>query len=110
MIIDFENLQTQTFPQFKGGEGEYRVKAFTAPDGNKMMYGCLAPQASIGMHTHTDSCEIIYALQGCGTVRTPQGDELLPAGGFHYCPKGASHSLCNTGTEPLIFFAAVPNQ
>ena len=27
----------------------------------------------------------------------------------HYCPQGRSHSVVNTGTEPLVILGIVPN-
>ena len=27
----------------------------------------------------------------------------------HYCPRGHSHSVVNTGTEPLVILGIVPN-
>lgn len=35
-------------------------------------------------------------------------EEILISGVCHYCPKGSSHSIINTGTEDLILFTVVP--
>lgn len=108
MIIDFPNMQEEAKPNFKGGEKEYNVK-MTDIGPNKFMRGRLVPGASIGFHTHTENQEIIYALEGEGTVVDENGCtvEVLEPGQAHYCAKGASHSLVNKSDKDLIFFAVV---
>lgn len=110
MLIDFNNMEEKAIPNFKGGEKQYDVKMFDH-EANKIMHGRLVPGASIGYHTHVDNCEIIYILSGHGTCigDKEKGEEAIPVnpGEAHYCPKGFSHSLVNTGDEDLIFFAVV---
>ena len=106
MKINFENMETQVLPKFKGGEGDFLVKMFTDGVG-KIMRGTLEPGASIGYHKHTDNCEIIYILSGSGKCRYENSEETLAAGDCHYCLAGRSHSLINNGVENLEFFAVV---
>ena len=108
MIIDFLNMTEDAKPNFKGGEKEYNVKMFNT-DGNKIMRGRLVPGASIGFHTHTEDQEVIYILEGEGSLVDAEGnvlDKVLP-GQATLCPKGESHSLANRSDEDLIFFAVV---
>ena len=101
MIIDFPNTPEQRLPNFKGGEKEYIARMFF--DGqNRIMYGRLEPGASIGLHTHETSSEIMYFLA--------DGEERVAAGQCHYCPKGHTHSLVNDSDADLVFFAVVPEQ
>ena len=109
MKIQFEQLEEQHLPGFKGGEGELLLRSYS-DSRNKIMKGRLAPGASIGMHTHTGNSEIIYILSGTGKALYDGETERLLPGQCHYCPKGHSHSLINDGTEELRFFAAVPEQ
>ena len=109
MFIDFEKIDTEKFKNFKGGEKEASVKMFS--DGkNKILKLWLLPGASIGMHTHVTSSEIIYILEGKGKMLTKDGEEILNAGDCHYLPKGESHSLLNIGDSDLVIFAVVPEQ
>ncbi len=136
MIIDFKNMDVTVLPNFKGGEKEFAANMFF--DGtNRIFKGTLVPGASIGMHTHDDSCEVIFILEGSGTVAecgptlqgaqadyqqegpapsgeaVPQEETVKPvsAGDCLYCPKGHSHSLRNTAAEgDLVFYAVVPKQ
>lgn len=109
MIIDFNRMEATDIPNFKGGEKEFNVKMFW--DGtNRIMKGKLVPGASIGEHTHEENCEILFVLEGEGTIIEDGVASPLVKGECTYCPKGHTHSLINTGSEDLIFFAAVPNQ
>ncbi len=108
MKIDYSTMEEKALPNFKGGEKEYNVQMFTDST-NKIMHGRLVPGASIGFHTHTEDQEVIYILEGNGTVINGEGRENDAAnpGDALYCPKGESHSLVNTGDKDLIFFAVV---
>lgn len=109
MRIDFSTIPETVLPQFKGGEKEMRAHMFK--DGqNLIMRASLCPGASIGLHCHDSSSEIIYILSGSGKVLFEGSYESLGPGACHYCPKGCSHSLINSGSEDLVFFAVVPQQ
>ena len=109
-------MDLSVLPQFKGGEKELRANMFF--DGtNRAFRGTLVPGATIGMHTHEDSCEMIFILSGSGSIveTTPGTDQVtvqpVSAGDCLYCPKGHSHSLQNLdGSEDLVFYAAVAMQ
>lgn len=109
MKINFEEIEKHILPHFKGGNLFYEANIYD--DGiNKIMRGKLVPGASIGMHTHDDSSEIIFITQGNGIVASPDGEENLKAGDCHYCAKGHAHSLINNGDVDLCFLAIVPKQ
>ena len=109
MVIDFKELQEVRIPQFYGGEKETAARMF-ADEKGKIMVGRLEPGASIGVHTHTTSSEIIYVLSGEGKAFFDGAWEAVGSGQCHYCPKGHTHGLNNDGGEDLVFFAAVPEQ
>ena len=67
-MINFNKIPEKLMPNFKGGDGITVANMFV-DDKNKSMRLTLAPGASIGMHCHEDSCEVIYVLEGEGTVR-----------------------------------------
>mgnify|MGYP002276220802 FL=1 len=109
MRIDFDTMETTVIPHFRGGEKEVSSEMFIDAD-NKIMRGRLIPGASIGLHTHETSSEIIYILSGTGKALCDGAYEELSAGRCHYCPKGHTHSLINDGDADLTFFAVVPEQ
>lgn len=116
MIIDFNKMDLSVLPNFKGGDKEFKANMFF--DGiNRIFKGILEPGASIGVHTHDDSCEVIFILEGNGTILEKEPDSSIEienpvsSGDCLYCPKGHTHSLRNTSAEgDLIFYAVVPKQ
>lgn len=106
MTIDFNKINENINYQFKGGNLAAHMRVFD--DGaNKIMKIRLEPGASIGVHTHTDNCEIIYCIAGHGMALCDGTEENIEPGQVHYCPKGSSHTLRNDGNEELIIFAVV---
>ena len=109
MKINFNELEFEKKDNFNGGNLYYLVKTYN--DGlNKIMMGKLIPGASIGLHTHTDSSEIIYVLSGSGKNICDGIEERLNPGDTHYCKKSSNHTFINDGNEDLIFLAIVPKQ
>lgn len=108
MKIDFNKVTSSKIDHFKGGEKHLEAKMIV-DDLNKIMKGTLIEGASIGMHTHEDSSEIIFITSGKAKTITDGVVEYLEAGDCHYCKKGSTHTLINVGDEPLQFLAVVPN-
>ena len=114
MKIRFDEMEVTVLPQFKGGEKEFAANMFF--DGaTRIFKGWLIPGATIGMHTHEDSSEVIFILEGSGVIveKEPgaESETVKPvsAGDCLYCPKGHSHSLQNTSEDGnLVFYAVVP--
>ena len=76
MIIKLDEIPVSHLPEFKGGQKEFAAHMFF--DGtNRIFKGCLIPGASIGMHTHQDSCEVIFILSGNGLIneKGPEDNE-----------------------------------
>lgn len=109
MYWTMKELPATEMPNFYGGEKALQAHMFM-DDRNRILLGKLEPGASIGMHTHETSSEIIYFLSGSGKVICDGEETAVSAGGCHYCPKGSSHTLINCGEEDLVFFAVVPQQ
>lgn len=100
MIVDFKQVTETVIPHFQGGALSFAVRVVNDSQ--------LAPGASIGIHMHTDTCEIAYVISGTGTSEYGGAVEELRSGSVSYCPQGQAHSMTNTGDEDLIFFAVVP--
>ena len=64
--------------------------------------------ASIGLHTHSGNCEIVYVLSGSGQCIDDGAEYPISAGVCHYCPEGHTHSIRNTGGEPLELLGVLP--
>ncbi len=109
MIIDFESIPLTVVPHMRDGEKEVHLRKYQ-DELSKIMRGKLIPGATIGMHVHETSSEVIYILSGTGKVLY-EGEYLpLQAGTTHYCPKGKGHSLINDSDGDLEFLAIIPEQ
>ena len=64
--------------------------------------------SSIGLHTHTGNCEIIYVLSGSGRCIDDDAEYPITAGMCHYCPEGHTHSIVNTGETELKLLGVLP--
>lgn len=109
MKIDFNDIEEKLIPNFKGGEKETGTRMFS-DSLNKILKGRLTPGASIGLHTHDTSSEIMFITKGQGYVIYDGGRIDLKSGDVHYCPKGHSHTLINDSEGDLEFSAVVPQQ
>lgn len=103
------NFEKKLLPNFNGGAGVFEADMFT-DELNKILKGRLVPGASIGLHCHETSSEIIYVLSGNGKMILDGEESRLKAGDTHYCKKGQSHTFINDTNEDIIFFAVVPQQ
>lgn len=107
MLIDFRSMETTVIANMRGGEKEVAAQMYTDAQ-NKIMRGVLIPGATIGLHTHETSSEVIYILSGTGKILYDGESELLSPGACHYCPQGHTHSLINDSNADLCFLAVVP--
>jgi quercetin dioxygenase-like cupin family protein len=107
--MKFETVEEKVLEHFKGGEGALKTRMIV-DETVRFMRGKLEPGSSIGMHEHSDSCEVLYVISGVGTAIMDGVEETVCAGEYHYCPKGHAHTLINRGVEDLIFFAVIPQQ
>lgn len=106
MIIDFDSIKEEKYPQFKGGDKELMAKMYF--DGQtRVMKGRLIPGASIGLHTHSDNCEVLFLTKGNAHVLYDGQTIELHEGQCHYCPSGHSHSLINNSDSAIEFTAVV---
>ncbi|MCQ2070287.1 MAG: cupin domain-containing protein [archaeon] len=106
MFADLLNAPESVKPNFKGGEGEFLSRAVMI-GGAKFLRGVVPVGSSIGMHAHTDDCEVMFFVSGEGIMVMDGKEEKVHEGVCNYCPKGSSHSVVNTGDADLVFYAAV---
>jgi len=67
----------------------------------------LNPGCSIGYHQHDSETEYFFILSGNGTVNDDGKEILVNQGDSIITGNGASHSIKNTGSVPLIFHAVI---
>lgn len=109
MIIDFDKIDEVINENYYNGKKAMRGKIYN--DGrNKFGKVKLIPGASIGLHTHKGSCEVIYILGGKGKFIYDGEEGILEEGMVHYCPEGKSHSIVNNSDKDLDLFVVIPEQ
>lgn len=97
----------------RGGNGETEMrKILTGADemygkGRMFNHMVLAPGNTIGEHAHSGDNEIFYFLKGTGEYNDNGKTVTVSAGDTVVCNDGETHSLKNTGAEPLEFIALI---
>jgi len=109
MMLDFNAIPETVVPAFKGGTGEAVIHKFNDPGMGNIVHITLMPGCSIGVHTHQGNCEVVYIISGSGKCIDDGVATPVTAGCVNYCPEGHSHSILNTGTEPLVLFGVLPD-
>ena len=104
MKIEIEKSEKKEIKEFKGGQGELLLRKFE-DETCKIMRSTLTVGSTIGLHTHTDDCEILYMLSGEGYAICDGKKEELSKGVVHYCPKNSEHTVINTGDTNLEMYA-----
>ncbi len=110
MIIRPQDIEFSNLENFKGGERHLEARMYSDGTNRILTRARLIPGASIGMHTHDDSCEVIFILEGRGSILEDGMKKAVEAGDCLYCPKGGTHSLINDSDADLLFCAVVPKQ
>lgn len=106
MLIDFDEIAEVADEHYKGGAGALMIRAF-ADRAVKVMRCRLEKDCSIGLHTHENNTEVLYALSGTARLLCDGDYEILKAGSCFYCPVGHSHDLVNIGDEDFVFLTVV---
>lgn len=108
MIIDFNKIEAVTLKDFKGGQGKMNCRIYEDEFG-KAMKAEMLPNASIGIHTHDTSMEIVYCITGKLDIIIEGKSETLEPGQLHICKKGKTHQVVNSSQDVAVMIAIIPN-
>jgi mannose-6-phosphate isomerase-like protein (cupin superfamily) len=104
-------MQTEIKEHMRGGEGNvhftYLVPNDTEKNARMMAELSLAPGSSIGCHRHDHETEYFIFTSGTGLVEDNGEDHPVQAGDILITGDGGSHSVRNTGSVPLVFYAII---
>ena len=109
MRLEFDKLDAQAVPHFKGGQGEAHVRTAVQDGMGRILTLTLPVGSSIGLHTHQGNCEIIHVLSGSCVCHDDGTDVAISAGMTHYCPEGHTHGIDNTGADELVLLGILPD-
>jgi len=111
MYIRAEEMENELRNQMRGGNGTVKITHIIKeglPQKCRLFARIVLEKGcSIGLHEHHHETEVFYFLKGQGKVtdngnvyRVKEGDAVATGG-------GGSHSVENTGEEPLEFVAVI---
>lgn len=106
MQIDFNKIDSMTFPGMNSGTGTMSVRMYN-DEKYRIIPTILHPGGSIGVHTQNSGDDLNYILSGVGKAMCNGAEEELKPGVMHICPKGSEHSIINTGLEDLVMLTVV---
>ncbi|MHB9291392.1 putative Oxalate-binding protein [Hollandina sp. SP2] len=67
----------------------------------------LSPGASLGLHQHHEETEYLCVLAGTGVVNDDGKEIVVKPGDVVITGDGASHSIRNSGTAPLVLHGII---
>jgi len=111
MIIHRNAMKVELKERMRDGEGTttlvHLVDGSTMKNARLLSEVTLPPGASIGEHRHDSETEYYIILEGTGLVKDNGVDTPIKAGDVVVTGDGASHSIKNSGTEPLKLIAVI---
>ena len=113
MVRFKDEREARVMKEMRGGKGE--VALCSILNGEEEMTGkgrlfsaiTIEPGNSIGMHPHEGESETFYVVSGCGLYNDNGKEVPFGEGDVLHCAPGESHSIENTGKEPLCFVALI---
>lgn len=106
MTIDFNNIPSMTIPGMNEGTGSMTVRMYY--DGQyRIIPTTIHVGGSIGLHTQSSGDDLNYIISGTGKAVCDGSEEILLPGVMHICPKGAQHTIINTGDTDLVMLTIV---
>ncbi len=111
MVIYSKEMVKQDREKMRGGDGTIVV---THHAEKKDMKHCrlfcemnIPPGGSVGEHDHVNETEYYFVKEGIGIVVDDGVDKKVGCGDMIITGGGASHSIRNMGTTPLVITAVI---
>ena len=111
MVIHRNEMKAEDKECMRNGEGvthlTYLLDASTQKNARMFAEVTLNPGCSIGYHQHDSETEYYFIFSGTGTVNDNGKEVQIKQGDSMITGNGASHSIKNTGSVPLVFHAVI---
>jgi len=111
MLIKRNEMKTEVKEKMRGGEGKTELVHLVDCENEKnirmLAELTLKPGCSIGSHSHEAETEYFVMLSGEGVVNDNGTEKPVKAGDVVVTGNGASHSLRNNGSVPLVLHAII---
>lgn len=106
MKIDFTEMNSTTMSGTNNGTGMMTVRMYS-DEKYRIIHTAIHSGGSIGLHTQNSGDDMNYIIRGTGKAICDGIEEELKPGVMHICPKGADHTIINTGSEDLVMLTIV---
>jgi mannose-6-phosphate isomerase-like protein (cupin superfamily) len=111
MIIKSHDMQKEVRKNMRNGQGEVTLIHLVDKDSLKnarlLSKIIIPPGAGIGDHEHANETEYYIITNGAGIVVDDGAEKKIEAGDVVVTGGGASHSIRNSGNEPLELYAVI---
>ncbi|MDR2798601.1 MAG: cupin domain-containing protein [Treponema sp.] len=111
MIIQRNDMKVEYKERMREGKGTVTVTHWvdesTQQHARLLAELSLPPGASIGLHQHNGETEYFCILAGTGVVNDDGKETLVRPGDVVITGNGASHSISNSGTVPLVLHGII---
>jgi mannose-6-phosphate isomerase-like protein (cupin superfamily) len=111
MVVHRDEMKIEFKENMRNGEGTVQLTYLldAAGEKNARMFAeiTLKPGCSIGYHQHNSETEYFFIISGAGMVNDNGREVQVKPGDSIITGNGASHSIKNTGAEPLVFHAVI---
>jgi mannose-6-phosphate isomerase-like protein (cupin superfamily) len=111
MLIQKEEMQSETKKKMRDGEGEihllHLVKKEDMKNARLLSKITIPSGASIGEHEHLNETEYFIILKGTGIVVDDGVEKDIKEGDVIVTGNGAKHSVKNTGKTDLEMIAVI---
>jgi len=111
MIVHRSEMKIEKKERLRDGEGIICITHLVGTDAEKnvrlLAEITMDPGCSIGYHKHDSETEYYFILSGTGLVNDDGREVEVAKGDSVITGNGASHSIKNTGSVPLIFQAVI---
>ena len=111
MVIHCNEMVVEDKERMRDGDGTtrltYLLDGSTQKNARLFAEITLNPGSSIGYHKHDSETEYYFILSGTGIVNDDGKEVQVKQGDSIITGNGASHSIKNSGSVPLIFHAVI---
>ncbi|MCL2601448.1 MAG: cupin domain-containing protein [Treponema sp.] len=111
MVIHRNEMKVEEKERLRDGEGSARMTHLldASAEKNARMFAeiTLNQGSSIGYHSHNSETEYYFIISGSGVVNDNGKEVQVKQGDSIITGNGASHSIKNTGSVPLVFHAVI---
>ena len=111
MIVQKKDRKTEIKEKMRDGAGSVQISYMVDTEKEKhtrmLAEVTLNSGCSIGYHRHDNETEYYFIISGTGIVNDDGKEVPVKAGDSVITGNGASHSIKNSGKEPLVFHAVI---